>query len=328
MRYSIYNRKTNQLVCRVVGKKNDWQITDNDSLAKALEPFKGQDLLPHIISLVDGQRVLIKDESIESEAQSDVPLISSEELSQRVEPAVKILKELLRRAEIKRNEIAQIEAHKQAMVLEQQNAQVLIDNDGQYYVTMDGDGIGNQVARAQFQDDEQKVKEISRRIDSGKDLFIQWATMFGGIIIEAGGDEGNARIPSAALEHIEEFRKNYEKQVGATVTVGVGKSISQSIQARELGKLRGKNQVVYWDDGTEKELSLRLQQKGEETAESKIRESGVLSVEPASQKLGQNPEAPKRQPRYMASAGEFQANQKTQQEYETWLQSQKREIAS
>lgn len=292
-------------------------------------------------------RVLVKADGVEineddgKEATQDAPNmpapgneemqepIASEDISSRIEPAVKILKDILKRAETKKQQRAEIEAHVQSLQLEQQNAQAIIPMDGQFYVTMDGDGIGNQVARAQYTNDERKVKEVSARIDSGKDLFIQWAIQYGGIVIEAGGDEGQVRVPAASLEHIEEFRSNYKKQVGATVTVGVGRTISESIQARELGKLRGKNQVVYYDEQTDQELNLRMQDKGEGGAAQKLAESGVLEAEKPQPKMGEQAEAPKRPlPKYGVPEGMFADNQKKQQEYETWLRSQKKEITS
>jgi hypothetical protein len=284
-------------------------------------------------------RVLVKDDSVEAEdteAQPNMPApgndemqspIASEDVSSRIEPALKVIKEILKRAEQKKQQRADIEAHVQAVKLEQQNAQAIVPMDGQFYVTMDGDGIGNQVARAQYTDDERKVKEVSARIDNGKDLFIQWSIQHGGVVIEAGGDEGQVRVPAAALESIEEFRNNYKKQVGATVTVGVGRTISESIKARELGKLRGKNQVVYYDEQTEPELNLRLQDKGDNSAAKKLSESGV--IDPPQSKMGEQAEAPKRPlPKYGIPQGQFAENQKKQQEYETWLRSQKKEVSS
>ncbi len=246
-------------------------------------------------------RVLVKDDGIgidkeDTQAQVGMPAptgtgherIASEEVNSRVIPALKILEDILKRVETKKKDRAEMQAHSEALNLELQGARAIVPMDGQFYVTMDGDGIGNQVAQAQYTNDEKKVKEVSQKIESGKDLFIQWGTGYAGVVIEAGGDEGQVRVPAAALEHIEEFRTNYLKQVGATVTVGVGRSISESIQARELGKLRGKNQVVYFDDGTKKELELRLEKKGTETPEKKLNESGVLKSPNETTKLGQN----------------------------------------
>jgi hypothetical protein len=342
---------------KVFHRKNGEFIMSAEDLPEGGVKFIGPDALLkglpaglNVTQLTDlfasfSDKMLVKSEGIEilakeddgkedTEAQPNAPTpnaseqISGEDVSKRIEPALTILREILKRAEQKRQERAELQAHQQAMELERQNAEVVLENDGLYYVTMDGDNIGNQVARAQYTDDEAKVKEISQRIDLGMRLFIQWAGTYSGTVIEAGGDEGQVKVPQAALDYIEEFRQNYFKQVGATVTVGVGKTISQSIQARELGKLRGKNQVVYWDENTEKELNLRLQQKGNETPEKKLIESGVISQPQEQPKLGEQVEAPKRIPKYGLPKGSFAEAQKQQQEYEDWLRSQKKEVTS
>lgn len=338
---SVIN-KQGDVLFRAKDDPNGLMIQGNSSIAKSLTGIESvEDLINFLIPFQD--RILVKAEDVEvnqeGEATEDAPNmpapgtgeepVASEDVSSRIAPALKIIKELLSRAEQKKVQNAQIEAHVQAMKLEQQHATAIIPMDGQYYVTMDGDGIGNQVARAQYTDDERKVKEVSMKIDAGKELFVQWAIVYGGVVIEAGGDEGQVRVPSPALDHIEEFRNNYLKQVGATVTVGVGRTISESIQARELGKLRGKNQVVYFDENSQKELQLRLDNKGgDDSAAQKLSDSGVLDAEKPQPKLGEQATPPSRpMPKYGLPQGAFSDNQKKQQEYETWLRSQKKELA-
>jgi GGDEF domain-containing protein len=237
----------------------------------------------------------------ESDLQSPkTVMIASEPFEARLAPALAILKDLLARAEEKRVQQAKDDAHDAALAFEAQNAQPVESLQGLYYVTMDGDGIGNKVAQAQFSNDEMRVKEMSRKIDSGQQIFAQWAQQYSGTVIEAGGDEGQVKVPAAAIDHIEEFRQAYLKAVGATVTVGVGKTIKDSIQARELGKLRGKDTVVVFDEGTERELELRLEQKGPEDEAKKIRDSGVVSG-------------------YGMKKGQFDQAKKKQADYEDWL---------
>lgn len=336
---SVIN-KSGEILFKAKDHPDGLLIQGDASIAKSLSGIETvDDLVSFLVQFSD--KILVKAEEVEvnqegedTEAQPNMPApgtgedpVASEDITSRIEPALKIIKQVLSRAEQKKQQRADMEAHAQALKLEQQHAQAIIPMAGQYYVTMDGDNIGNQVARAQYTDDERKVKEVSQRIDAGKELFVQWAIVYGGVVIEAGGDEGQVRVPSPALDHIEEFRNNYMKQVGATVTVGVGRTISESIKARELGKLRGKNQVIYFDENTEKELDLRLEQKGDESPAKKLADSGV--VDRPQPKMGEQVEAPKRaMPKYGVPEGNFAENQSKQQEYETWLRSQKKEIAS
>jgi 8-oxo-dGTP pyrophosphatase MutT (NUDIX family) len=146
---------------------------------------------------------------------------------------------------------------------------------GIVYVSMDGDNIGNRVAQAEAEDDEAKLQEISGRINAGQTVFSTWAGSVGGSIVESGGDEGLAKIPWTATASIDFFRKQYEAVVGATVTVGVGNTISESTKARQLGKLKGKNRIENFGPTTVVELQTLLIPKDEA---QKILESGVLKL--------------------------------------------------
>ena len=138
------------------------------------------------------------------------------------------------------------------------------------YVSYDGDSIGNAVARAEEKDDEAELAQMSQKIQAGQDLASNWCLSVGGVVIEQGGDEGLLKVPSTAVHKIEELRAAYYGAVGATLTVGVGAKISQSTKARMLGKLRGKNQVCQYDEGTEEELNLKLKDQ-DKTEANKIR---------------------------------------------------------
>lgn len=234
--------------------------------------------------------------------------VATEDVSTRIKPAIAVLKDLLARAEQKRKDEAEHKAALAALTLESQNAVALSDQSGLVYITMDGDNIGNQVAQAQFSDDESKVRDMSRRIDAGKQLFETWAQQYNGTVIESGGDEGQVKMPASAIDHIEEFRKQYQSLVGATVSVGVGKLMSESIQARELAKLRGKDQTVIFDDQTKKELATRMEAKGAtDDPVEKLKESHVLDKND----LG------------VATSDDFTANQQKEAEYRAWLNTAK-----
>jgi hypothetical protein len=165
----------------------------------------------------------------------------------------------------------------EAQTYARQNAEVVMPMSDVIYVSIDGDSIGNRVAQAEEKDDEKLLGEISARINSGQDVFRQWAERFGGKMIEGGGDEGLVKVPSAARSDIENMRDAYFKVVGATATVGVGDKISQCTRARELGKLRGKNQTVYYFQGLEQELQSRLEEEGPQDERTKMQAAGLAS---------------------------------------------------
>lgn len=144
------------------------------------------------------------------------------------------------------------------------------------YVSFDGDGIGNAVARAEAQDDEPAIQDISMRIRAGGDLFEQWVRRHDGVLLEAGGDEGVAKVPEKALEDIETFRSDYERLVAASVTVGVGKKISEATKARMLGKLKGKNRTEMHTGSTDAELKAAVESRGPQDEVAKLREAGLV----------------------------------------------------
>jgi hypothetical protein len=195
-----------------------------------------------------------------------------------LDQAIFALRQLLERAEVRRQQAEQADTQEQDEALAQQGAQPIIPIQGMVYVSLDGDSIGNKVAAAEERNDETTLMEISNRINQGQDLLRQWAEQFGGKLIEAGGDEGLVKVPSTAMSAVEDLRTQYYNLVGATATVGVGETISQSTHARELGKLRGKNQVVQYFDGLEAELDARLRDEGPQDERTKIQAAGLGSA--------------------------------------------------
>jgi hypothetical protein len=189
--------------------------------------------------------------------------------------AVNQLRELLARAEARTESEQKAAAESERAALAQQNAEVVMPQGELIFVSLDGDSIGNRVAQAEERDDEVALADISAKINAGQDILRQWAINFGGKVIEAGGDEGLVKVPSTASAHIEELRLQYFQTVGATATVGVGSSISQSTRARELGKLRGKNQTVYYFEGLEDELQARLEEEGPQDERTKMQAAGL-----------------------------------------------------
>jgi hypothetical protein len=194
-----------------------------------------------------------------------------------IQKAVETLRMLVERVQTKRK-AESLEADAAAMAAAQStglDAIAVPDFKGEdVYVSIDGDGIGNAVMRAESKDDEQTLSDISRKIEHGQGLFRDWVLAHSGRIIEAGGDEALARVSSVALPELEAFRATYHEGVGATLTIGVGRKISESTKARSLGKLRGKNQICYFEEGsTDEELQARIEAAGPETPEKKLVDS-------------------------------------------------------
>lgn len=132
------------------------------------------------------------------------------------------------------------------------------------YLSFDGDGIGRKIGQARLSDDVEGISRISNAINAGNEVFKSYAIQHGGQIIESGGDEGLISIPAAALEDLESVRYTYNSAVGATVSVGVGRKVSEASKALLIAKLRGRNKVAVYEPEMDSEIEeARLDDKSE-----------------------------------------------------------------
>jgi len=122
------------------------------------------------------------------------------------------------------------------------------------FLAMDADNAGRMVGRAVLANDVAALTEVSSRIDLGQEIIARWVQEQGGKKISAGGDEFTAQMPPGSIETIEELRKDYQFATNLTMTVGVGKDLSQAGKSLMAGKLRGKNIVVIFDETVDSEL--------------------------------------------------------------------------
>lgn len=122
------------------------------------------------------------------------------------------------------------------------------------YVAFDGDSIGVKHGRALLADDPAEVRRVSSAIEAGEEVWRSWAIKTAGSLISAGGDEGMVEVSPDVIGEIPEIRKQYASAVGATCTVGVGRKMSEAAKALLVGKHRGKDRVVVYDDAMQPEL--------------------------------------------------------------------------
>jgi hypothetical protein len=123
------------------------------------------------------------------------------------------------------------------------------------FVSWDGDSIGQRVGRATLSDDVEEVRKVDQAIQAGNEVWRGWALSHGGSVVEIGGDEGRIQVPADALDELPGVCETYKTAVDATVSVGVGKKLSESAKALLAAKIRGKNRVVLYSKDVEKELA-------------------------------------------------------------------------
>lgn len=129
-----------------------------------------------------------------------------------------------------------------------------MDNN-QVFIAVDGDSAGQLVGRAVLANDIHALHDASERINHGQDIIRDWAQANGGMLISAGGDEGNVTVPSEALNYLEQLRMDYVHAIDLTLTCGVGSTLSEAGKALMVGKLRGKNQICQYDPMVEQEYA-------------------------------------------------------------------------
>jgi hypothetical protein len=122
------------------------------------------------------------------------------------------------------------------------------------FISYDGDGIGRKVGRAILDNDIDELRHISHLIEAGHALVQRWIKDRNGVWINGGGDEGNAAVRGEYIEQIEQLRKDYKYLVGATISVGVGKTPSEAGRALLIAKLKGKNRIEEFSKEMEEEI--------------------------------------------------------------------------
>jgi GNAT superfamily N-acetyltransferase len=128
----------------------------------------------------------------------------------------------------------------------------------------DADNAGNKISQAERTNDLDRVRAVSGKIQAGQDAIKNWLVGHGCQIIQSGGDEGAFQFSSDLMEQLKEMRAEYRKASGFSCTVGVGRKVSEAVDARAVGKLRGKNQLVVYSDEVGRELKLRMKQQTEQ----------------------------------------------------------------
>ncbi len=153
----------------------------------------------------------------------------------------------------------------------------------QWILAYDGDNAGRLVGRAILSNDPAALSEVSERINLGHEIVKKWAQEHNGGIISGGGDEGTFHLPHEALDHIEQLRTDYHFATRLTMSVGIGKTLSEAGKSLIVAKFRGKNQVVIYDPRIEQEIQ-QVQLKLEDgTASEQEKKQGDAYLRPEGQ---------------------------------------------
>ena len=121
------------------------------------------------------------------------------------------------------------------------------DTENSLFLFIDGDSIGAMCGRAVMANDVEKLRSVSSRIDAAQEFIQNWCAQVGGIKISGGGDEASMQIKESSKDKIEGLRSSIEKSFGYTISVGVGRNLSEAGTALLVAKLRGKDRIVWFN---------------------------------------------------------------------------------
>jgi hypothetical protein len=115
----------------------------------------------------------------------------------------------------------------------------------------DGDEIGKRHAKEILSDNIEGIHNISAEITAANEMVRDFVEKNGGQMISFGGDEGVFSAPPEFVDLLETLRKNYERMIGATLSIGYGTKPSEAGKALLEAKETGKNKVVQYSEKSE-----------------------------------------------------------------------------
>ena len=104
-------------------------------------------------------------------------------------------------------------------------------NTSLLFFATDGDGIGRRHAEAILSDDANNVSNVSSEITHANEMIRDFVESNGGQMISFGGDETVFSAPTEFVELLEQLRKDYQYMVGATLSIGYGRKLSEAAKA-------------------------------------------------------------------------------------------------
>jgi len=144
------------------------------------------------------------------------------------------------------------------------------------YVAVDADDIGEKIGNAVLENDTEKLSFLSHNINSGVQVFAQWARYQGGKVISSGSDEAILQVPLESLEQLEKIRQAYFNETGFTVSIGIGEKVSDAAKALIYAKMNGKDQISEYSQEMDENIRQGVEQEpqSEEMEGEDLQEEG------------------------------------------------------
>lgn len=123
------------------------------------------------------------------------------------------------------------------------------------FVAYRGDRLADEAAQATLKDSADDLSRLNQRIQQANGILKAWAESHGGRVIAIMGDGGRLEVGADHLSELPQIRQQYEQEVGASVSVGVGKKLFEAEQALEFAVKGGGDKLELWTPELPAELA-------------------------------------------------------------------------
>ena len=111
-------------------------------------------------------------------------------------------------------------------------------------------------------DNPEKIRVLSRAIESGNLIWNSWALSSGGEVISFNGVEFRLRMPAERLNEIDSLREQYAQTIGSSVSIGIGARLSEADKALQVAQKQGGDQIRLYDPSVEQDLEESKENQG------------------------------------------------------------------
>lgn len=122
------------------------------------------------------------------------------------------------------------------------------------FVAWTVDHLDGLIATSLMSENIEELRQISHNIKRGSDMFKSWAMASGGSPILDLGHTGCVQVPADRMTELPVISKKFEELCDATLSVGVGISLSESYTAMKFSMHKGGDRASLYHVEMEEEL--------------------------------------------------------------------------
>lgn len=125
------------------------------------------------------------------------------------------------------------------------------------FLAFSGNNIENFLKQAKQNDNAEEVRRLAYSFEKGNKILESWALSTGGSIIESSLPSVLLEIDAYCLKDLETIKKQYESTASTTLSVGVGKKLSEASSALLIAQTKGPGKTSFFtkEDDLKKTLA-------------------------------------------------------------------------